>query len=343
MSIRAIVSTCRAFGVEVGARWVLRVGLVLSMSLGAFPVMAQSPPCDESAGEPEESSAQASVSTGARTSEHPAMQKARLHIDLGEQLFAECNYEAAIGEFTRAYELLDGHPQRYQALFNIALCEQKLFRYARAFGTFTRAWDEGGNSSVDASALRESIAALRQVLVVLEISSNTQVQVWVDDLLVGQAPGAVTIEGGRHTVEVRARGFEPVKRELRVAAGSRYPVDFTLTPIDTSDGIAPAWFWTGIATSVAATGVGVTLGVLARRKHDDAASEPLLADRNDQREIDNLALSADIAFGAAGILALTSGVLYFITDWGSEPDGSQLTVGFALDGDRTVGMLHGAF
>lgn len=87
----------------------------------------------------------------------------------------------------------------------------------------------------------------------------------------------------------------------------------------------PTWsFWTVSGGAVAAAAVGTVFGLLARdaqREYQNLGQQartvaidgPSLASVGDRAN--SRALQANIAFGTAGVLALTAGVMSFFTDW----------------------------
>ena len=55
--------------------------------------------------------------------------QARAIVAAAEPLFIAGHYSAALAEYSRAYEVLEGHPRQYWVLHNLAACHERLFRY----------------------------------------------------------------------------------------------------------------------------------------------------------------------------------------------------------------------
>ena len=89
-------------------------------------------------------------------------------------------------------------------------------------------------------------------------------------------------------------------------------------------GLPPAIFVTTTVLAVIALGVGAGFGGAALAANADATAcgdrmGCMIDTAARRREISDLALGADVSFGIAGLFALTSLVLVFVTDWGGRP------------------------
>jgi hypothetical protein len=159
----------------------------------------------------------------------------------------------------------------------------------------------------------------------VEISANVGVEVWVDDRMMGEGPGKVLVPGGRHIIELRASGFEPQKVEIHITARETQSHTFVLKEITEFEGLSPAYFWTGAGLTVAALGTGIYVGLKALEKDaegtDRRDENPYLNSESDEDEVKDLALTADILYGVAGVLAVGTTLLFFFTDW--EGDGEE--------------------
>jgi tetratricopeptide (TPR) repeat protein len=135
--------------------------------------------------------------------EPAVLEEARGHFRQG-MAFAEAgNCGAAIQEFEAAYALV----MRASALYNIAQCEERLFRYDLAIRYYERYLQEADPDAEDRSAVQAALGTLRNLLGVVHITSNVKAQVWIDDRLAGEAPGDVYVPAGGHSLELRADGF----------------------------------------------------------------------------------------------------------------------------------------
>ncbi|HBQ18521.1 MAG TPA: hypothetical protein DEF51_47815 [Myxococcales bacterium] len=66
------------------------------------------------------------------------LSEARRHFDEGVVLYEQANYTLALEAFERAYELLEGHPNRSLMHFNLARCYDELERYEEAIASYRR-------------------------------------------------------------------------------------------------------------------------------------------------------------------------------------------------------------
>lgn len=242
----------------------------------------------------------------------------------GEVFFEAENYEAALVEFERVYELLDGNAYRYFVLYNIGQCHERLFRYDRALEYYQRYLDEGGPDAADRGTVEGMIHALEGLLGTVTVAVNVpSAELWIDDHLVGDAPGTFRVPSGIHVVEVRAAGFSPARTEATVAARREASVALTLEALGADHGLHPALFISGAVLTLGALGVGIGYGV--EMLNAQSAGEALAGSpggtrfgfwAGDNDHIRELGLIADVMYGVAGGLAIGSFVLALFTDWG---------------------------
>ncbi len=251
--------------------------------------------------------------------------EAKQHVEQGERLFQAGDYNAALAEFEKAYDLLEGHPNRVLVLYNVGMCHEKLFRYDLALKYYHRYLDETGKDAEDRAAVEATLRALESLLGSLQISTNIKAEVWIDDRMMGTAPGKVFVPGGRHMMELRASGYESVKVEVQLTSRESQRLSYILDEIVEYEGISPFYFWTGTALTAAALGTGAVFGVQAlsedgkgRDRIDDMGRFGNITEQED--EVKSLALKADILFGAAALLAVGTTVIFFITDWGASEE-----------------------
>ncbi|MCC7542138.1 MAG: PEGA domain-containing protein [Deltaproteobacteria bacterium] len=269
----------------VGAAW-------LGAS-GSAPVRAQSAPTDDAG----------------------TLEAARARLRQGRAFFEQQNFEAAVVEFETAYRLRP-HPT---LLYNIGQCYERLFRYARARDSYERYVATAPPDDADRAAVQQRIAALDTVLGALEIRTNVaSAQVWIDGRLEGTAPGTVRVDAGRHRVELRARGYLPEATQVEIAGRETERVALRLSRAG-GGGVHPAVFFTAAGLAVAAAGTGAVLGVRALDLSDEYEGNPRRT-REQQSEGETAAVLADVMFVGAGVMAVTAGVLLFVTDWGDDDE-----------------------
>jgi tetratricopeptide (TPR) repeat protein len=261
------------------------------------------------------------------------LEEARSRVQQGEALFTRGDFRAALTEYEQAYALIDGHPIQHRALFNIAKCYEKLFDYPRALAHYERYLREGGPDAERRAEVEALLPALRSRLAALLITAEVRAEIWVDGAQVGMTPAEVPVSGGRHTVMVRAAGYEPYVFESRLAAGQVHEVHVELERLSDLEGASPVWFWTGVALASGAIVTSTVLGAVALDRSNDLkrdladVTQSRRADPEEAERVDQLALASDVALGAAVMLSATTLVLYFVTDWSAdEPAPSEASV-----------------
>ena len=115
----------------------------------------------------------------------PRLGEARAHIARGESLFNGGNYEGALVEFQRAHALLDGHPVRYQTLYNIGLCHERLLQYTAAIASYERYLREGGSAASDAPLDAQVFALVHGAHAALAEQAHDAIALGDDAALVG--------------------------------------------------------------------------------------------------------------------------------------------------------------
>jgi tetratricopeptide (TPR) repeat protein len=265
--------------------------------------------------------------------ESPEAIEARAAVVRAKALVAVENYGAALAEYTRALELLEGDPRQAAVLNNIAVCYERMFRYDLALQYYESYLREADASTEDRAEVEQIVASLRALLGTVRITGVHTGEIWIDDRKLGDAPIDILVPAGFHVLEIRARGYEPARRELRVAAGAVHDVHIELVPIDTYRGLPPTYFWVGTGLTTAAAITGTVLGVSALNEHERGEADAMHGRPVDGQPARSLALQADIAFGATLALGIGTTVLFFLTDWSSpseERAGDAIQLGFGV-------------
>jgi tetratricopeptide (TPR) repeat protein len=248
--------------------------------------------------------------------------------------FEAGDYSAALLEFTRAQELLASDPRAAGLLNNIAVCQERLFRYDLALVYYERYLHEANPTPEDRAEVEAVIRGLRDLLGKLHLTSNVRAEVWVDGRLLGHAPGDIQVPSGVRAVELRASGHQATRRSLQVAARTLTSAHFELEPLPSYHGIDRRYFWSGVGLTGVALVTGGALGLTALSQYHDAQHkrrEHLLKAEDDQHTMQRLALGADIAFGAAVVFGVSTVVLGFLTDFrGAEADRAQRLASLTL-------------
>ena len=315
-----------------------RLRVALALASLATPAAAQPPSEAPASGDSAEAPGAAAPSSDGAASEadgssdteapDPRMEEARMRFRRGVELARAGNCRGALAELQASLELVE----RPNTLYNIARCQEEMHRYDLAVRAYERYQSVAPADDPDRAAVEATMRSLRALLGTIEVQSNVPASVWIGDRMVGEAPGEVLVPGGRHALEVRARGYLPERREVEVAGQRTVQVAVSLeraemhvtnieqrtVNVTEEGGAPPAVFYTGLALTAGA-GVGaVALGIRTLGLRSDAeAIDPL--DRNARlagaEEADQSALVTDILLGATGALAVTTLVLFFVTDW----------------------------
>jgi hypothetical protein len=142
------------------------------------------------------------------------------------------DYEKALIKFREAYEA----SKNPRVLFNVAVCERNLNRYARAAATLRRQLSEGEGTlpAGEVDAAKAAIAALERFVSTLEIVvTEPEATIAIDGEKVGTSPllAPVSVDIGSRTVTVQKSGFVDVTRSVAVSSGTPAKETFALEPL----------------------------------------------------------------------------------------------------------------
>jgi hypothetical protein len=258
-------------------------------------------------------------------SEHDEpLARARAVVAVAERLFLAGQYAAALAEYSRAYEILDGHPRQYWVLHNLASCNERMFRYDVAVELYEEYLRRAPLTEDDRGEVSAILETLRSLLATLVVESSVAGEVWLDDRRLGAAPGRWRVPAGRHLVEVRANSYESQRREVQLNAGQLQVDRFQLRRLSVNAGPPPAYFWAAVGLTGVATVVGTTAGLKALNAREQGRHEAALYldTQQDAERTRRWALATDVSFGAAALFGATATVLYFVTDW-QKPSGPE--------------------
>lgn len=260
----------------------------------------------------------------------PRWAEAEARFAEAEAEFDRGNFDGALAEFTHIHELLETHPRAFFVLFNMGKCQERLFRYDEALANYEAFLVQGrayarqrGEALPREAEAQQALAQLQARLGTLEIAVNAgRADVWVDQRLVGTAPGTIRVTEGTHSVELRADGHAPSRQQITIAARTTQPMSFSLER--SFGGVSPAFVITGAALTLVAVGIGIGFGAsaLAEQSLIDqqlASGDPAERFRVTRARLDanaENALIADVFFATAGVLGIATVVLIFVTNWG---------------------------
>ncbi len=259
------------------------------------------------------------LSSAALAQETTQLVEARQRIARGSVLGEEGDYEAALVEFSRARELLQGHPRQFLVDYNIGTCYEGLFQYDRAIQFYRSYLSGAGHGAGDAAEVQSRITQLEGRLGTIRLTVNaSDYQVWIDGHFVGRNLSQVMTPSGRHTVEIRADGHLQGRQEIELPARSEVAVAIELERLVR---LHPALFWASLGLALASGGVCAGFGGYALGEHSDLqelSDDPVqswLVRPEDNERIDRLALVSDVFLGVGVLFAVSTLVLGLFTDW----------------------------
>ncbi len=147
--------------------------------------------------------------------------EAKKHWDTAVALYQRGQWDGARTSFNAAFDA----SKNPRVLFNVAVCEKNLGRYARAIDIFKKELAEGkGQLAADEEAdVKTQIAGLEQFVATVTIAvSEPGADVFVDDAKVGVSPlsGPVSVSVGERHVRVSKGGFADARETIELKAGA---------------------------------------------------------------------------------------------------------------------------
>ncbi len=291
------------------------------MAFLGSPAFAQSPPpAAPSAAAP----STAAPSPGAKAESSDPTERARVHYERGLQLFNEENYDAALFEFDRAYELSPS----YKILYNMGRIQRQQNNYAAAMRSYTRYLREGG-AAIQEDRRKEveaELNVLKPRVATVKVTVNVDAaDVYADDIpvctatiessCVGKSPlqEPIVVNGGRHKITATKKGFAPATALVSVVGSDSIDVKLDLVSYDRPQ--APVanpwtvptvvgWSATGVA-AITATVFGV-LALDAKSKQEDRLKDPTVTpdDLSSGRDkAHTLATVTDVLWITTGVFA----------------------------------------
>lgn len=159
-----------------------------------------------------------------------ARQEAATHYQRGISLYKESNYSAALSEFKAAQAAMPG----WEVLFNLGLCQRRLFQYGAAIASFERYLGEGGAkvSKDRRAAVADELQQIRSLTApIAVVVKGPSAKVLVDGEPVGNTPLAelVLLGPGKHLVRAERDGYSADQKTIEVVSGEAQAVE--LAPI----------------------------------------------------------------------------------------------------------------
>jgi hypothetical protein len=157
---------------------------------------------------------------------------AQKHWDTAIALYQRSQWDGARTSFNAAYE----SSRNPRVLFNVAVCEKNLGRYARAIEVFKKELADGKGqlSNEEESDVRAQIQGLEQFVAQLTIDVNESgADIYIDDNKVGTSPlpGPVSVQLGERHVRATKVGFAEARENIELKGGSSGHVVLKLAPM----------------------------------------------------------------------------------------------------------------
>jgi hypothetical protein len=266
--------------------------------------------------------------------------EARQRFMRGAELFKEGSFDAALAEFTRAYQIAPN----YRVLYNMAQVQMERHDYAAAMRLYQDYLSQGG-SELDPERreqVNSELAQLKNRVSKLVVKSNVAgAELSVDGAVVGTLPlaDAVLVSSGVRRLSLRKTGYTPVERTLTVVGGDKAEVELLLeapkttpvravTPSSEVESSRASSGNPGLWVSLVATGVfagtAVGFGLVTRSANKDLDADLARYPANPAQIDDDrsrLKLWAGLTDGFAGAAVFSALVTtYFaLSGSGSEP------------------------
>ncbi|HEU4410033.1 MAG TPA: PEGA domain-containing protein [Polyangiaceae bacterium] len=267
------------------------------------------------------------------------IEEARDRYRRGVRLYEEGDFQAALVEFRRAYELSPA----FQVLYNIGHVYRQLQNYAEALRWLERYLQEGGRNvpAARAEEVQREVDELRRRVALIDVTAEVAgALVFIDDELVGETPlrKPVQVSAGRRKLRVQKAGYNVFEQSFEVAGAETRTVKVHLfemgsaAPSAAPSAVAPEpWHrwttlsWVGLGSALAMGAGAAVTGSLAYRDasevRDSSKDGPVDGEVRDQNaRAKDLALASDVLLGAA---VLTAGLTLTLTLVRSPPSSSS--------------------
>ncbi len=160
--------------------------------------------------------------------------EAKKHFDAGVVLGNRKQWDAARTSFQAAYDA--SSPKNPRVLFNVAIAERELGRYAAAIETFKRELAEGkGQLTADEeNEIRAVMTALEKYVAQVTIVVNEPgAEVFIDNDRVPaeKLPGPINVPIGERRIRVSKAGFADATESVQLAGGGTKTLNISLVPL----------------------------------------------------------------------------------------------------------------
>jgi tetratricopeptide (TPR) repeat protein len=233
--------------------------------------------------------------------------EARKHFDAGVAYAKQGAYDAALTEFTRAYDLAP----TFVVLYNVAKAREELGQPVEAIAAYQRYLADGG-AAVPAERRAKVTAQVKELegrvgTIKLHVSPDTA-KVFLDGASVDPAAAAhgIRVNPGAHRVAAAAEGYADGKQELAIDHGGVFEVTLALAPLALPQPAVPL-------PAPAPSPQPSQLEVIPPLPGPATAPPGILPRINTQESGGSAQRAIGYTVAAAGIAALaTGGILYLV-------------------------------
>lgn len=306
--------------------------LAATSSFAAPPAQAGAPapaPAPAAAPAPATPSANTqTVNAKAGEGSGDAVERARVHYERGLTLFNEGNYDAALFEFERAYELAPS----YKILYNMGRIQREQNNYAAALRSYARYLREGGTAipAERRTEVEKEIALLKPRTAEITVKVNVDgANVYSDDVpvcvatiessCVGISPlqEPIVVNSGRHKITATKKGWSTATAMVSVVGSDRTEVRLELVDLTPKEQARPnPWIvpmvagWS--ATGLTLVGAGITGGLAMGARNDleeERNKPPTTQTPQQQRQaLDDARDKVQTLSGVSDALWITGGI-----------------------------------
>ena len=254
------------------------------------------------------------------------------HFQRGVEFSKDGDFEAALVEFKRAYEL----SPNYRVLYNLGQTYRELRDYAGALRSFQQYLKEGAGDAPKRDKVEAWVAELKGKVAFITVKVSVPgAELSIDDVSIGASPvkDPVIVNAGKRKVSATLSGYTPLQKYVDLAGTDSKTVVLELSPLGGSNGgegqgkpggveprepprkpsLGPWIALAGTGTAAIATGI---FGALALSAKSDF-SKALGTFPGNGKDIESkrskaktFALTADVLGGITGAGAVVTVVLF---------------------------------
>ncbi len=157
------------------------------------------------------------------------------HFKRGVEFSKDGDFEAALVEFKRAYEL----QPNFRVLYNLGQTSRELRDYAGALRSFEQYLKEGGVDAPKRDKVEAWVEELKGKVATIAIKVNVPgAEVAIDDVSVGASPikDPVIVNAGKRKVSATLSGYTPLQKYVDLAGTDSKTVALELSPLAAPNG-----------------------------------------------------------------------------------------------------------